>query len=68
MLSLSGLVIVALHVLIAARVGGLSWGQLASILIHIPKYLFWKLAMLRSILSASKTSTRWVRTDRDHTS
>jgi cellulose synthase/poly-beta-1,6-N-acetylglucosamine synthase-like glycosyltransferase len=68
MLSLSGLVIVALHVLIAARVGGLSWGQLAGILIHIPKYLFWKLAILRSILSASKVSTRWVRTDRDHTS
>jgi cellulose synthase/poly-beta-1,6-N-acetylglucosamine synthase-like glycosyltransferase len=67
-ISLSGLVIVALHVLIAARVGGLSWGQLAGILIHIPKYLFWKLAILRSILSASKVSTRWVRTDRDHTS
>ena len=68
MFSLSGLAIVALHVLIAARVGGITWGQLAMILVYIPKYLFWKLAMLRSILSASKTSTRWVRTDRNRSS
>ncbi|MFZ4537049.1 glycosyltransferase family 2 protein [Propionivibrio sp.] len=68
MIALSGFAIVALHVLIAARVGGLSWGQLAVIFTYLPKYLLWKLSMLRSIVSASKTSTRWVRTDRDSSS
>lgn len=65
---LAGLAILGVHVLIAARVGGLAWGQLAEIVAYLPKYLLWKLVMLRSTVRAAKTSTRWVRTDRDSTS
>jgi cellulose synthase/poly-beta-1,6-N-acetylglucosamine synthase-like glycosyltransferase len=68
MIALGGLAVVALHVVIAARVGGGAWRELAAILGYLPKYLFWKLSMLGSILKASKTSTRWVRTHRDRAS
>ena len=39
--------------------------QLAGTLAQVPKYLVWKLLMLRTTLRASRTSTRWVRTDRE---
>jgi cellulose synthase/poly-beta-1,6-N-acetylglucosamine synthase-like glycosyltransferase len=68
LIGLAGLTILALHVVIAARVAGLAWGQLAEIFVYLPKYLWWKIVMLRSTVRASKTSTRWVRTDRDGTS
>ena len=64
-LGLFGLLVLAGHVTIAARVGGLSPARVALIALHLPKYLAWKLAMLRGTVHASRVSTRWVRTDRE---
>jgi len=64
-LGLLGMLVLALHVAAAARVGGLSRAQLAGTLAQVPKYLVWKLLMLRTTMRASRTSTRWVRTDRE---
>jgi cellulose synthase/poly-beta-1,6-N-acetylglucosamine synthase-like glycosyltransferase len=64
-LGLFGLLVLALHVAIAARVGGLSAARVALIALHLPKYLAWKLSMLRGTVGASRVSTRWVRTDRE---
>lgn len=60
----SGLAIIALHVLIAARKGGVSMIHLIRIIGHIPGYLLWKLRMVRSIAQASKATAHWVRTNR----
>jgi cellulose synthase/poly-beta-1,6-N-acetylglucosamine synthase-like glycosyltransferase len=65
LLGLTGLAILGCHVLIAARVGGMTAGQIGGILLYLPRYIFWKLAMVASIVRASKSSTQWVRTDRD---
>jgi len=64
-IGLAGLAILALHVLIAARVGGISFGRLLATLLSVPQYVFWKLAMLRATTRAAKASTHWVRTQRD---
>lgn len=64
-LGLFGLLVLAGHVTIAARVGGLSPARVALIALHLPKYLAWKLSMLRGTVGASRVSTRWVRTDRE---
>ena len=64
-LGLFGLLVLAGHVTIAARVGGLSAARVALIALHLPKYLAWKLSMLRGTVGASRVSTRWVRTDRE---
>jgi len=64
-LGLFGLLVLAAHVIAAARVGGLSYARLGGIALHVPQYLAWKLAMLRRTLRASTTTTRWVRTDRE---
>ena len=63
-LAVFGLLVLAGHVAAAARVGGLSPASLVSTFMHLPKYLVWKLLMLRATVRASKSSTRWVRTDR----
>jgi len=63
-LGLFGLSVLVVHVLVAARVGGLSGSALLDALLQAPRYLLWKLAMLRSTVRASNTSARWVRTDR----
>ena len=67
-LGLFGLLVVAGHVIAAARVGGLSAARLAGIALHLPQYLVWKLAMLRGTVRASRIATRWVRTDRETSS
>jgi cellulose synthase/poly-beta-1,6-N-acetylglucosamine synthase-like glycosyltransferase len=64
-LGLSGLAVLAGHVIAAAQIGGMSFARLGGIVLDVPKYLFWKLCMLPSILGASKTAMRWVRTDRE---
>jgi len=64
-LGLFGLLVLAGHVIAATRVGGLPYTCLGSIVLHLPKYFVWKLAMLRRTLRASQTTTRWVRTDRE---
>jgi cellulose synthase/poly-beta-1,6-N-acetylglucosamine synthase-like glycosyltransferase len=64
-LGIFGLLVLAGHVVVAARVGGLSYARLGGIFVHLPKYLVWKLLMVRSTVRASQTSTQWVRTDRD---
>jgi len=64
-LGLFGLLVLAGHVGAAARVGGLSPADLWSTFAHLPRYLVWKLLMLRATVRASNTSTRWVRTDRE---
>ena len=65
-LALFGLLVLVFHVLAAARVGGISLSTLCGILMQIPKYLFWKMMMLRSTVRTSKTTTQWIRTDRDN--
>lgn len=64
-IGLCGLAILLLHVLIAARVEGISFGRLLATFLSVPQYVFWKLAMLRSTTRAAKASTHWVRTQRD---
>ena len=64
-LGLFGLLVLAGHVIAAARVGGMSPGRVAGVALHLPKYLAWKLSMLRGTVRASQTSTRWTRTDRE---
>lgn len=59
-----GLAVVLAHVLIAARVGGISWARMAGIVLRVPDYLRWKLSVLPSIVRASSSATRWIRTGR----
>jgi len=60
-----GLLVLAGHVVAAARVGALSSESLWKTFAHLPSYIVWKLAMLHATVRASNTSTRWVRTDRE---
>jgi cellulose synthase/poly-beta-1,6-N-acetylglucosamine synthase-like glycosyltransferase len=66
-LGLFGLLVLAGHVTVAARIGGVSWARLGAIVVHLPVYLWWKLVMLRSTLMASQNTAQWIRTDRDIT-
>lgn len=59
----AGLVAVALHVLIALRVAGLPWRRLA-VLLQVPRYLVWKLAMIPATLASAHRTSAWLRTDR----
>lgn len=65
MLGLFGLLIVLLHVLVAARIGGISFRQLAEILFSVPIYLFWKIRMVSKILQTTRRDSIWVRTERN---
>ena len=65
-LALFGLCVLVFHVIAASRVGGISFPALIGIFLLIPKYLFWKIMMLRSTVRTSKTTTQWIRTDRDN--
>ena len=60
-----GMAILGLHVLIAARIAGLSMTQLAGIIAHVPCYLFWKLSLLKKIVRAAHHSAHWIRTGRN---
>lgn len=65
-LGTAGLLVLVLHVLAAARVGGLGLGQLLHTLLQVPRYLVWKLWMLLRTVRNASTDAAWVRTDRDH--
>ncbi len=62
-----GLLVLALHVIAAARIGDVSLARLGGIALQVPGYLLWKLGRLRSTLSAARAATRWVRTARETT-
>jgi len=61
----AGILVLGGHVIVAARIGRLSARGLAGALAHLPAYLVWKVAMIGATLSASRASTRWIRTDRE---
>lgn len=64
-LGLAGLVVLLLHVLVAAGVGGLGARRLWLTLWAVPEYLWWKLCMLSSTIKTSQASAEWERTHRD---
>lgn len=65
-LSLFGLAVVALHVVVAARISGMPLRDLLSLLLSVPRYIVWKLGMLVDIAGASRRNASWVRTQRNH--
>lgn len=64
-LGILGLGTLVLHMLLAAKVNGMSRRQLLRAVLQIPKYVFWKITMIRTTLLASQTTTQWIRTHRD---
>jgi cellulose synthase/poly-beta-1,6-N-acetylglucosamine synthase-like glycosyltransferase len=62
-LAATGLAVVATHVLVALRVGGLPWRRLL-ILARVPAYLLWKLRMVGAIATTARRNSAWVRTTR----
>jgi hypothetical protein len=65
LLGAAGLLVVALHVLVAARMGGISVRELADILLRVPLYLLWKVRMVFATLRTARQGSAWVRTERD---
>jgi uncharacterized membrane protein YdfJ with MMPL/SSD domain len=61
---LAGLAVVALHVLVAVRVGGGGLRELG-VLAIAPFYVLWKLALLPAITRTGGSRAAWVRTDRE---
>jgi hypothetical protein len=61
---LVGLSIVALHIVVAARVGGLSARHLLA-LIFVPFYLVWKVLLIPATIATAKRHSPWVRTARE---
>ena len=64
-LGLAGLMQLALHVLVAAGIGGLGARRLGLALWAVPEYLWWKLRMLRATVKTSQARADWERTRRD---
>lgn len=60
-----GLGVLVLHVLLAAQVGGLGFYRLFTTLLQVPRYVLWKLWMVRKTARNAAASAAWVRTDRD---
>ena len=60
----AGLLIVALHIAIAARVGGLSYRHLLALL-FVPFYILWKVLLIPGTLATASRHSPWVRTARD---
>ena len=60
-----GLSAVVLHVLAAARIGGISAAALFRIGVRVPAYLLWKLSLIPLSLRSAKRETAWVRTERN---
>jgi len=63
-LGVLGLLVVAVHVLVAARIGGISTCELATVLLRIPCYLLWKMSRIVSIGLAARRGGDWIRTER----
>lgn len=63
-LGVLGLLVVAVHVLVAARIGGISTRELVSVLLRIPFYLLWKMNRVVSIGLAARRGGDWIRTER----
>ena len=61
--ALGGLGVLALHVLVALRVGGGRWRDLG-ILATVPLYMAWKIAILPILLKTSGRDATWIRTQR----
>ncbi len=64
MFSAAAIAIVAVHVVVAATLGGQPWKTILA-LAAAPFYVVWKLTTLDSVFSASRRNARWVRTGRD---
>lgn len=63
--ALGGLAVLVLHVLCAARLGGIGWRGLARVALRVPAYLWWKLRLVRDLWRASSPRMAWVRTGRN---
>lgn len=63
-LGVAGLLVVAMHVLVAARIGEIPVHELLRVLLHIPGYLLWKMRRVVSIVHAARRNGDWVRTER----
>jgi cellulose synthase/poly-beta-1,6-N-acetylglucosamine synthase-like glycosyltransferase len=64
LVALSGLLIVVLHIVVAARVGGLSWHHLSALL-FAPFYVIWKLLLIPATIATAGRNSPWLRTARE---
>ena len=62
--AVAGLLVVGLHLVVAARVGRLPWRQLGA-LVFVPFYVLWKLALVPATLSQAGRNAPWIRTARE---
>jgi cellulose synthase/poly-beta-1,6-N-acetylglucosamine synthase-like glycosyltransferase len=64
--ALGGLLVLLVHVAIAATCGSGFWGAVR-VLTTAPAYIFWKLWLLPETWRTARTDSAWVRTERDST-
>lgn len=64
-IGIAGLLVVGLHVSVAARIGGVSYQSLLRLVMKLPAYLFWKLSLIPKTLSSARQEANWVRTERN---
>jgi hypothetical protein len=62
-LALSGLTVLLLHVIAAARVAKLP-AQTLLALLYVPFYLLWKMCQIPAILASAKRNAPWLRSQR----
>ena len=63
-IGLSGLGIVAIHLLVTVVIGEDAWRDLAT-LANAPVYILWKLLLIPSLIRNASAKHSWVRTDRN---
>ena len=61
----AGLLVIAVHVLMAVHVADLPWHRLL-VLARVPGYLAWKLLLLGRIAVTARKDSAWIRTARNH--
>lgn len=59
-----GLLVVMLHVIVAARLGGISGVEMLRIAAMIPAYMVWKLSLIPATIFSARRNAQWVRTQR----
>jgi cellulose synthase/poly-beta-1,6-N-acetylglucosamine synthase-like glycosyltransferase len=59
----AALVVMAMHVIAAARAGERFWDDVR-VLCAVPFYILWKLCLAPSLLRGSSSNARWIRTER----
>ncbi len=62
-MGLVGLAVVLVHLITAIRVSGGGWKDFGALL-SAPFYIVWKLLLIPVLVSNSRSSTKWVRTER----